>query len=383
MYPASAAFHEAVANGNEQKALLIFSDAVFTNYDLNVSVGIGFHDHFNMEEDLAIGQATSNEIEFSLFNDERLLNDYSFGDFTATLGVKISESTYDKAGALAAITVGNDTYAAFAASPYLKKNGTAMATQPSQAIVSMLAYNGLLYCFGTSGSYVTAYNLSTGAAASVTVNAFMKRKAYTQWAGYGFHYDPSTRILTEMKDGRTKTFEFVPLGNFTAERPNVPDVIQIDFNCNDFMMKFEADMPDAATLGITYPTTIGNLFVKLCENVGVPYRTDTFINSTAVISAEPEAFKTATKREVLKWIAEAAGSNARFDRDGYLVLDWLRSTQQSYAATHYSEFRPYWYQAPTVNKLYNRDTNNGSDLTVGTGDECYLIQDNPLLQGVS
>ena len=69
MYSASNDFHTAVANGAHQIALLIFDDAVFTNDDINVSSGIEFHDYFNTETDLSIGQALSNEINFSIFND--------------------------------------------------------------------------------------------------------------------------------------------------------------------------------------------------------------------------------------------------------------------------------------------------------------------------
>ena len=87
-------------------------------------------------------------------------------------------------------------------------------------------------------------------------------------------------------------------------------------------------------------------------------------------------------RDVIGWIAEAAGSNARFDRDGYLVMDWLHTnTGQVYAETDYSEFQPYWYQTPRVDKLYNRRTADGDEKIRGNGSEGYLIQDNPLLNG--
>ena len=89
MYNASSAFHTAVAGHAPQKAMLLFADAVFTNEDINIERGIEFHDYFNLEEDLAIGQTPSNEISFSLFNADRLLNNYAFGDFLATIGVLI------------------------------------------------------------------------------------------------------------------------------------------------------------------------------------------------------------------------------------------------------------------------------------------------------
>lgn len=76
MYPVSEAFHEAVANGSKQLAMMIFPDCVFTNEDINVSRGIQFDDHFNTETDLSIGQTPSNSVSFSLFNDNGLLDSY-------------------------------------------------------------------------------------------------------------------------------------------------------------------------------------------------------------------------------------------------------------------------------------------------------------------
>lgn len=382
MYNASEAFHQAVQNGKPQIAMLIFADAVFTNRDINVSKGIEFNDYFNAEEDLAIGQALSNEISFGLFNDERLLNDYEFGDFLATIGVQTGTETYQQFGSVTLVTdyatwLGSDEY------PYIRRAGTPVAAQPSFAVKSMLGYDGKVWAFSADGLFAV-YDDATGA--NITnrnpVNAFMKHKS-KGWTGMGMFYNKTTRMLYIYKAGTKYIYEFVPLGYFIAERPKAPDVIQIDMTCNDFMMKFEKDMPDRKTLGITYPVTIGNLFVKMCNNVGVGYKTSTFINSTAKIQKEPDDFSNVTMREVLQWIAEAAGGNARFNRDGKLVIDWLRDTEQTYEATNYETFNPYWYETKKVTKLYNRSTDGNSEKTVGTGDEGYLIQDNPLLKEVS
>ena len=387
MYNVSAAFHTAVQNGNPQKALLIFSDCVFTNDDINVENGIGFRDYFNTEEDLAIGQALSNEISFSLFNDNRLLNDYEFGDFLATLGVMTRDERYSQRG-ICQVVVGNDTYIADSRSPFLKKNGSAMGTQPNQQIKSMLAYNGNLYCFGEQENYCIVYSLSTGTVQNVAVNAFMKHKAFTFWQGKGFHFDQrygQGSWLTVWQAGIKEVYEFCPLGWFQAERPKAPDKIQIDMTCNDLMTKFDEDWT-TNTPSVTFPTTIEVLYRKLCENVvgaGWYKVPNPFINGSAVISSQPEDFNTATKRDVLKWIAEAACANARVDRDGYVVLDWLKNTGQSYDANGYQEFEPYWYETKRVSKLYNRDSSEGTDKTSGDGDEGYLILDNPLLKGVS
>lgn len=380
MYQASTAFHNAVASGAHQIPLLIFEDAVFTNADLNVSDGIEFNDYFNTEEDLSIGQALSNEISFTLFNDFGLLNDYEFGDFTATIGAMIGAETYTVDGTVQAVS-DSHTWVAYSSSPYLKRDDTAVASQPTSPVISMLIYKDIVYCMLQNGT-AKCYKDSTGTYQnSIDVNDFMLAQM-RKWAGKGVFY--KDRILNIWERGLLRTYEFVPLGCFTAERPNVPSVIEIHFTCYDYMQKFEKDMPTAAELGISYPITIGGLLEAMCNYAGVEYRSSSFINSTAVLTKHIEEFDNVTMRDVISWIAEAACSNARFDRDGYLIMDWIHSTNQSLNESNYSEFNPYWYETKRVTDLCNRASNGEYDVRVGSGgDEVYLIQDNPLLKGVT
>ena len=382
MYSASNKFHDAVKNGNRQKALLIFDDCVFTDEDISVENGIDFHDFFNTDEDLSIGQALSNYITFTLFNDARLLNNYGFGEFVATLGVHYDTTSYTQTGSVMVDTkyatyVGMDEY------PFITRNGNEMSAKPSFPVKAILGYGNKVYAFGKSGQAVV-YNDQTGAnvTSSSPVNAFMKAKA-AKWEGKGLYYNRDTRILKICEAGIKEWYEFVPLGVFVANRPNAPDMIQIDMTCHDRMEKFDRDMPTAGELGISYPTTLMNLFSRMCAYVGVPYSGESFINSGAVITEEPAEFETASMRDVLKWIAEAAASNAKFSRDGVLEMRWLSDTSQKYTATGYQEYNPYWYATKKVNKLMSRDTQETVDYELGGGDNVYLIQDNPLLKGVT
>ena len=380
MYNVSSAFHQAVANGNHQIAMMIFEDAVFTNNDINVESGIEFKDYFNTNEDLSIGQALSNEISFSFFNDNGYLNDYEFGEFTATIGVMIASETIERTGTIRAESVSH-IYIARDTVPYLTRDGNAPASAPNMPVSAILIYDGKVYCRLSNGTII-AYKDSDGTTISIDPNEHMVAK-FATWDGKGIFYNKNTRMLKIWEGTNRKTYEFAPLGVFIAERPNVPDLIEVNMTCNDRMMKFEKDMPSASALGITYPTTISNLFVKLCNHVSVPYVSSSFINSTATIAAEPKAFENATMREVMQWIAEASGSNARFNRDGKLVMDWIRSTNLTVDETGYAEFNPYWYKTKKVTKLYNRASDGEYDNARGTGTEAYLIQDNPLLEGVS
>ena len=379
MYNASSAFHTAVANGAHQIPLLIFEDAVFTNADIDVSSGIEFKDLFNAEEDIAIGQTPSNELTFNLFNDDGLLDNYEFGDFEATIGANISNTSVTQNGFVQAQSASH-TWVGYTSSPYLKRDGTAVNSQPTSQVMSILIYGDLVYCYLANGT-VKAYKDSTGTYQnSVSLNDFMMAQM-AKWVGKGIHF--ANNILRIWQGTALRTYEFVPLGHFTAERPNVPSVINIHFTTYDWMQKFEKDMPSASDLNITYPITIGNLFVAMCNYVGVQYATSTFINSTAVITDEPEDFSRVTMREVLGWIAEAGASNLKFNREGVLCFYWLTSTGVEMDEHNYKEFNPYWYETQQINRLCNRASDGAYDNYSGIGDGVtYLIQDNPLLRGV-
>ena len=252
MYNVSQAFHDAVRDGARQKAMLIFKDCVFTDEDISVEEGIQFREHFCTSEDLAIGQANSNELTFSLFNDDRLLNNYKFGDFLATLGVKTSESSYAQQGGVQ-VTTNNASYVGYTEYPYVKRNGTALSTQPNFAVKGFLGYDDKLWAFGGSSGQVAVYNDKTGAniTSENRPNSFMKHK-FLNWQEKGLFYNKNTRILHIYQGGLHERYEFCPLGWFVAERPKAPDVIQIDMICYDFMQKFDVDMPK-----LSYPCTIG------------------------------------------------------------------------------------------------------------------------------
>ena len=382
MYQASNAFHQAVANGAPQQALLLFADAIFTNEDIDVDAGIEMDDYFNTEEDIAIGQALSNEIRFSLFNDDRLLNDYEFGEFTATIGARIETGTYSGTETARVVTP-ESTYIAYDTQPYLYRGGSAAPAQPNFKIVSFIARDGKVYAFGKNAQYIV---LRDSDGANITsgnpVNWFMRFKGRNM-AGSGICYTSLTHMFEKWHAGKYEKYECVPLGVFIAKRPNVPDVNLITFTCHDHMTDFDKDMPDKSALRISYPLEVESLFSAICSYVNVPFATSSFINSTAVITEEPEEFKTATMREVLQWIAELAASNLRFNRDGVMVFDWMRSTAQEFDESSYTDYAPYWYQTEQINKLYNRNSESGTDMTVGTGNIGYLIQDNPLLKGVT
>ena len=188
----------------------------------------------------------------------------------------------------------------------------------------------------------------------------------------------SGRNMTVNGNGKRQTFELCPLGRFIAPRPAVVQKVLIDVTANDQMTLFDENLPSAATLGITYPVSAGDMLRALCNYVGVSASTYTFLNSTLTM-AEPET-ETYTMRDVLGWIAEAACANARFNREGVLELAWFNTTSKSFHEGNYATFEPSWYQAPKEQKLHVRNADSTAESVIGSGENAYMIQNNPFLR---
>ena len=187
-----------------------------------------------------------------------------------------------------------------------------------------------------------------------------------------------TKTFTE--GSATVLYEFSPLGTFIATRPDIVRRMIIDVDANDQMTLFDKEMPSKTALNITYPVTLYNLASAMCSYLGVTLKNSSWLNSTLSVAKEPKQFEGATMREVLGWIAEAGCSNARFDRNGQLEFVWFSTVNKTYDENDYTEFTPAWYETAAIDGLHIRNADSTSEFTVGTGDNAYMIQDNPFLR---
>ena len=187
--------------------------------------------------------------------------------------------------------------------------------------------------------------------------------------------------MTYTEHGVSALYEFAPLGTFVAKRPNVIRSTIVDVAANDLMTLFDVEMPTKTELNLTYPTTLATLLGKLCTYLGVTLKPNmSFLNSSMSVSKEPKQFNGATMREVLGWIAEAACSIARFNREGQLELVWFNTTAKVYDEHDYKEFTKYWYETEAINKLHIRNADSSAESKYGSGSNAYMIQDNPFLK---
>lgn len=192
-------------------------------------------------------------------------------------------------------------------------------------------------------------------------------------------YSISGTTLTVTGRGVQETYELCSLGVFIALRPDVVQNSTISVTANDKMTLFDRDMPE--DLEITYPATMKQILQAMCTYLGITLATTSFINDSLSVTEAPAAFENATMREVLGWIAEASGSNARINRAGYLELVWLNEVNKTIDEDNYSEFTHSWFNAAGVDQLHIRNADSTEEEILGSsGDNKYMIQNNPFLR---
>lgn len=184
-----------------------------------------------------------------------------------------------------------------------------------------------------------------------------------------------TKTFTE--NGATVVYEFCPLGTFIAPRPDVVKKLMIDVDANDQMTLFDTDMPTSLQ---EYTGTLAGMATALCTHVGVSLKSTDFLNATMSVTLTAEQSENKTMREVLGWVAEAACSNARFNRDGLLEFVWFSPVNVTFDEHNYTEFTPNWYETKAIDGLHIRNADSTEEYVFGAGTNAYMIQDNPFLR---
>ena len=173
-------------------------------------------------------------------------------------------------------------------------------------------------------------------------------------------------------------FQYVTVGVFKGERPDKVRGKLIDFTAYDRMQNFEVSASDFIE-NMKFPVTLGAVFSSLCAAVGVEPITTTFTNSTKNFTFNPFSTSDYTAREVLAWIAEAAGCYARVNADGKVELSTFTTNSYKILKTDRFEMSESEFETPVIGKLECYTSYGDQLVTAGTGTNTYVISDNPFL----
>ncbi|MCL2354488.1 MAG: hypothetical protein FWC68_01085, partial [Oscillospiraceae bacterium] len=95
--------------------------------------------------------------------------------------------------------------------------------------------------------------------------------------------------------------------------------VSIELKCVDLSYRFDREY----ALEIEFPISLYNWARQICEKVGVELGSTEFPNSTFILNTQPFIRSGASYRDVMRMIAESAGSFVKFDRDDKLYIRWF------------------------------------------------------------
>lgn len=203
-----------------------------------------------------------------------------------------------------------------------------------------------------------------------------------KFTDYDFNrlFSVSLSILTNPEaESETDKYTEISLGVFQGERPEKVRGKLIEFRLYDLMTMFDVSAEEFIT-SLTFPTTLGAIYTALCDFVGLtPSSTSAFTNSTKNFTANPFSSAGYTAREVLAWIAEAAGRYARMDEDGKVELIEFGTFSHKVLLTDRFEMSENEFIVPQIGKLEVYNSYGDQLVTAGTGSNTYVISDNPFL----
>lgn len=190
-------------------------------------------------------------------------------------------------------------------------------------------------------------------------------------------YDFSDAVIRPYIGLRVENgIEWLEKGVFTVQEPTENSSI-IYLSAVDYMQKTERPFSEVSVI---IPATVRVLLNAICNHCGVVLNTQDFTNKDFVIAKDliPEY---ASCREVIAWISQITGNNARFNNKGYLELKWydlsLVENEENYHTFDAIERARIYTDDIEVNGIEVKTENN----TYLFGEHGYIvrIEDNPLI----
>ena len=375
MYNRSETFLERIQNPSyPQKCLLVFNDVYFDNDDIYDS-GVTFGDYFSTSENLTFGDCPSNTVSFSLISNG-ILSGYEFGIMRAYVGVITASEAYQiSASYLAHVEVGGKVFDAGNGGIFI--DGERLV---SGAYHSLLSDTEYVYAFGTSSSI--RIKISDSSYSAISPNKILVQKLATSKSAV---FDANNAIATVWVDGEKQTWEYCPMGVYDIEKPRktTDDIVNIE-DGRDLMKVFDVDSADFIG-SLTYPTTLSQIYTKLCEYVGVEYESATFLYSTTQYEESPFSTNATKLRDILSYIASRARSIAHFNRLGKLELKWLSAEAEETLETDnmaLDESDIAEYSTEPISGVLFKST-QGASISFGDKTNPYPVYANPFITTIT
>lgn len=155
---------------------------------------------------------------------------------------------------------------------------------------------------------------------------------------------------------------------------------KLEITAYDNMSKFDI-IVDEWLSALTYPLSVSTLLSYLCNHCGVQFGNVSLANSNYSIE-ENFGASGITGRQVLSFIAEITATFAFIqygDESGKLSLKPLSESNAQLDRSMYRTAKIAEYTVLPADKVQIRTSENDIGVVYGTGDNAYIVENNPLL----
>lgn len=114
------------------------------------------------------------------------------------------------------------------------------------------------------------------------------------------------------------TMEWLQIGVYDIDRPTSTGR-SIEIQAYDKLNSMKVALN---TVGISYPTTLGDIALKLCDACGVTLESSAFPNNDYQVKDAPRLVDSDTCLSGIAWVAQIACCYVKCSNLGHIVLDW-------------------------------------------------------------
>ena len=415
VYP-SARQNFLIANGipSDYSALSSFPQYLSAADGDFAADGISFNWSAGDSTDIKVGSATSASMSGTILNERGYLDNYVFASLCqAWIGVVVSETDVTiPEGASAYISHNGHTYYAIGDEGYL--DGTALGFSGTGG--QIVSITNIYDEDNTGGDTPMFWDEDGGCWYYVdsdhVVAPAQPGWRYTTSGGNAFQIDKysqhpqsivtgsyivnrSITITTwDIERGKTLGWRYVPMGIFDMSSVSVTGTAY-QFEVYDRMTALDADATDwLNTMRSSFQSgTVEDFVMELETAVGLPSSywggtsTPNYdVDATFIVSALYEWYTPVTYRQIIEWVGEFCGLNARMSRTGRLEFYQYKTSSSLPTITPdviVSQSREVSrYTIPQITRLVWYNT-IGQAITSGTDGSTYTVTGNPLAEYVT
>lgn len=282
-------------------------------------------------EDISIGNAPAKVLTATMLNPDGAMDALTWGDGSVYIGAETASASADTYQSYPVHILVGTTHYSIDANGVPRRGTTSLGTLGGSpvAVISNSGGTDILFISSTAigrrqGSTYSVVNSPSPAQAYMAA----KFRAMPHSVGVLLDANGLPSVYNSVAEGTKQTFSYVPMGVFDFSGVDAYG-IAFGVEAYDKMTVFDADATEWwNSIDFTAGKQLQTLAGEVVSHYGLTLATlpNTAVNKTVSWTVNPITSYAVTGRDILKWLAEAMGCNARMGRTGGLEF-WTFTTE--------------------------------------------------------